>query len=277
MTLPLPFPADRKPLIGVIHLPALPGSPGWTAAGQPPLGALLDEALRDAEVYAEAGYDGLFVENFGDAPFFKLAPAETTALITRCTREVIARVGLPTGVNVLRNDARAALGAAVAAEAGFIRVNVHTGAAATDQGIIEGRAAETLRLRDQLGAGPTGPHPVALLADVHVKHARPLDSDDIGQAAADAAKRGRADGLIVSGPGTGAAPDAALLERVRRADPGVPSFIGSGLTADLCATLVPWLDGAIVASATRKDGRAGQPVELDRARALAEAFRAAGS
>ena len=35
MTLPLPFPADRKPLIGVIHLPALPGSPGWTAAGPP--------------------------------------------------------------------------------------------------------------------------------------------------------------------------------------------------------------------------------------------------
>jgi len=274
--LPLPFAASRKPLVGVIHLPPLPGSPGWAAAGRPGLDAILELALRDAALYAEADYDGLVVENFGDTPFFKEAPPETTALITRCTREVITATGLPVGVNVLRNDARAALGCAIASGARFVRVNVHTGAAATDQGVIEGRAAETLRLRDQLGAGPGGPHPVAILADVHVKHARPLDSDDIGQAAADAAKRGRADGVIVSGQATGAPPDAALLERVRQAKPGVPIWLGSGLTPDLCAALVPWLDGAIVASATRRDGRAGQPVELDRARALAEAFRSVG-
>src|SRR5205085_570792 len=96
----------------------------------------------------------LIVENYGDAPFFPTnVPAETVAALTLACREVVALAeGRPVGVNVLRNDARAALGIAVAAGARFIRVNVHTGVAATDQGLIEGDAAATLRARELLGA-----------------------------------------------------------------------------------------------------------------------------
>src|SRR5207245_839512 len=101
--------------------------------------------------------------------------------------------GKPVGVNVLRNDACAALGIAATVGAAFIRVNVHSGVAASDQGILEGRAAETLRLRDALGV------PVAIWADVHVKHARPLDSEDVARAAEDAVERGLADAILVSG------------------------------------------------------------------------------
>ena len=268
--------AHTPALVGVLHLPPLPGSPRWLQAGCPAWETLDRRVEADARRYAEAGVDGLIVENFGDAPFFKTAPPETVAALTRLARVVRAAApNLPLGINVLRNDAHAALAIAVAAQAQFIRVNVHTGIAATDQGLSEGRAAETARLREALGAGPNGPHPVALFADVHVKHARTLHSDSLPHAAVDTARRGLADAVIVSGIATGSPPSPDDLRAVRDLDPTCPLWLGSGLTPARCAELAPLLDGAIAASYALVDGQAGNPVDPERARHLVTAFREA--
>lgn len=271
-----PFRGDRRALVGVVHLSPLPGSPRWVDAGRPRVEALAARAVTDARAYLEAGFDGLVVENFGDAPFFKQAPPEAVAALTRCALEVVAAAGeRPVGINVLRNDAHAALACAVACGARFVRVNVHTGVAVTDQGVIEGQAARTLRLRASLGADRAGPHPVAVFADVHVKHARPLGGEELRDAARDAVERGLADALVVTGSATGCAPEAERLEEVRQALPAAPLWLGSGLSPDLCPRLVPLVDGAIVGSAAKRGGRAEQPVDPDRAAALARAFRTA--
>ena len=110
------------------------------------------------------------------------------------------------GFNVLRNDAQAALALCAACGGSFIRVNVHTGAMLTDQGIIEGNAFETLRYRQRICPG------AQIFADVHVKHAVPLGNWAIGDSARDAVERGLADALIVSGIGTGHAADCADCE-----------------------------------------------------------------
>ncbi|MEZ6183646.1 MAG: BtpA/SgcQ family protein [Planctomycetota bacterium] len=234
----------------------------------------MDWARADAQGFAVAGFDALFVENYGDVPFFKQVAPETVALMSRCALAVREASGLPVGVNVLRNDARAALGCALAAGGSFVRVNVHAGVAAADQGLLEGRAAETLRLREALGAGPGSAQPIGVWADVHVKHARTLDQPDLVQAALDAALRGLADAVIVSGIATGSPPEAQSLATVRAALE-VPVLIGSGLSAENAAQLAPCCDGAIVASAARQGGKAGAPLDPDRARAVVEAFRAA--
>lgn len=274
----LPF-AERPALVGAVHLSPLPGSPLWEAAGRPGIEAIVSAALRDAERYLAAGCAGLIVENFGDAPFFKRAPLEAVTCLTRCARAIVelaqAAGGVPVGVNVLRNDGAAAIACALAAGARFVRVNVLSGAAVTDQGVIESQAADLLRLRAHLGAGPSGAHPIAILADVHVKHAQPLAGGALADAARDTALRGLADGLIVSGVATGAAPDPARLAEVRAALPDTPLWLGSGLTHHNCATLVPLLDGAIAGSAAEEEGRAGNPVDPARASALVAAFRAA--
>ena len=97
--------------------------------------------MRDARALRDGGCDGFVVENFGDRPFTRgRVEAETVAAMTRVIAEVTAVVRLPFGVNVLRNDALSALAIAAATGAAFIRVNVHTGAMLTDQGIIEGDA-----------------------------------------------------------------------------------------------------------------------------------------
>src|SRR5580693_9193026 len=145
------MPAPIPSLFGVIHLRPLPESPRY--AGD--LAAIVASAERDARALAAAGFDGIVVENFGDVPFVpgSVAPV-TVAAMTACALAVRAAApGLPLCVNVLRNDAEAALAVAVAASADMIRVNVHTGARVTDQGLVEGRAHLTLRLRRALGAG----------------------------------------------------------------------------------------------------------------------------
>jgi len=195
-------------LIGVIHLPALPGSPSHQLS----MDEIVERAVADGRTLRETGFDAVMIENFGDVPFTtSTVPPASVAGMAVVAERVRREVGLMMGINALRNDARAALGIAAATGASLIRVNVHTGVAATDQGMIEGRADDTLRYRRLLGKR------IAILADVHVKHATPISEPDIVRAAKDVAYRGLADGLIVTGPATGETVDSEDLRRVRSA------------------------------------------------------------
>ncbi len=266
------FPSADARLCGVIHLAATPGSAGVlgkeTHAPKELVDALLETAVRDARAYVEGGISSLIVENFQDAPFLKqgVGPA-TIAALTLAVDRVSQVPGVSeVGVNVLRNDAHTALGIAAATGAGFIRVNVHTGAMYTDQGLIEGTAAGTLMERSRLGLS------VRIFADVHVKHATPIAGERLEDAAKDAVQRGRADALIVSGSGTGAMPNLVEIARVKDALGGaVPVLIGSGFRADTARELLSAADGAIVGTAAKVDGDVRLPVDPVRVAALVAA------
>jgi membrane complex biogenesis BtpA family protein len=224
-------------------------------------------ALADARALAGGGVDGILVENYGDAPFSagSVEPQVVSSMAV-IAAEIRAATRLPLGINVLRNDARSALAVALASGASFIRVNVHVGAAETDQGRIEGRAAETLRYRRSLGCG------IAIFADVFVKHARPVGTDDLAAAARDTAYRGLADALLVTGAETGSAPDPERVRRVKGAVPDRPVFVASGLTEENVNSF-PESDGCIIGSAFERSGRAGGRVEAQRVRALLRALK----
>jgi len=258
---------NRMRLIGVLHLPPLPGSPRAAAS----VAEIARAAAADARALAEAGFDCAMIENFGDAPFFAGdVPRVTVSAMTACAVAVReACPALPLGINVLRNDADAALAIAAVVGAACIRVNVHTGARVTDQGIVQGDAARTLRRRRELGA-----ERVAIWADVDVKHSAALAERPLAQEAQDLALRGMADALLVTGSGTGKAVDAKKLEVVRAAVPGVPLLVASGATIDALPALARLCDGIIVGSALRAGGVAGGPIEHARANDLARAFRA---
>jgi len=252
-------------LIGVVHLRPLPGSPRF--AGD--ISAVAAACARDAEVLADAGFEGVMIENYGDAPFEPNAVAPVTvAALTRCA--LAARVAapmLPLGVNVLRNDAEAALSVAVAAGASFIRVNVHTGARLTDQGLIAGVAHRTLRLRQALGATA-----VKLLCDVDVKHSAPLAPRPLGEEAHDLVDRGGADAVLVTGSGTGREASLRDLDEVLRAV-AAPVYVASGVSETTLGSLER-AHGLIVGSCLRADGKAGGPIDASLARRFAFAYRA---
>jgi membrane complex biogenesis BtpA family protein len=230
--------------------------------------SVMARALDDARALTEGGMDGVLVENYLDAPFLPGAVApETVAAMARVVSAVVGECSVPVGVNVLRNDAGSALGIAVACEASFIRVNVHTGSMWTDQGQIEGRAADTLRLRRALDSD------VTIFADVHVKHATPPPGETLEAAASDAWQRGLADALVVSGGATGEATATDDVRRARAGAPEAPVFVGSGVTPTSVAAILEVADGAIVGTSLTQEGRAGTGIDVDRVRALVAAAR----
>lgn len=246
---------SARPLFGMVHLRALPGAPLFTSMDD-----VLGLALHDARALRDGGCDGFVIENFGDRPFTQArAEAETIAAMTRVITEIQRDVALPFGVNVLRNDALSALAIAAATGAAFIRVNIHTGAAVTDQGIIEGDAYATLRKRASLA-----PH-VLIFADHLVKHATPLGETS----AKDLRLRGLADAIIVTGRETGAAADPEQLRELR-AIVDAPLIVGSGLTAENAPAFAE-ADGAIAGTSIKS----GDRVDVAKVEALVRVWSAA--
>ena len=254
-----------KQLIGMIHLLPLPGAPRHHVA----MSEIEARAVSEACILHETGFDACIVENFGDAPFHKDAVQPVTiAAMARVVAAVRREVsGLRVGVNVLRNDAGAALAVATAVDAHFIRVNVHVGVTATDQGVIEGRAADTVRARRAYDA------PIQVWADVHVKHGRSVSHLSIADEASDAVERGLADAIIVTGTGTGRPADTTHVQTVSRLHLGVPIYVGSGVTAQNAAATLNLCDGVIVGSALKVDGRAENVLDPNRTRQFADAAR----
>lgn len=251
-----------KPILGMIHLRPLPGSP---ADGT--MADAIDAAREDAEALVGAGVDGLVVENFGDSPFAKdRVPAITVAAMAVICRELRTDHNVALGVNVLRNDAEAALSLAHATGADFFRVNVHIGAVVADQGVIEGKARETLMLRRTLGSS------ALLFADIRVKHARPLGGEaDLVAEAKEAHGRGRADALILSGSATGESADPDEFRRVKRALPETPLIVGSGITSANLEEFWKFSDGMIVGSSMKKNNDPRGPVVPELAREIVAA------
>lgn len=257
--------AGARPLVGVVHLPPLAGPDA------PGLDVLIERALEDARAYAAAGFDAVLVENLGDAPFPKdTSDPHVAAVMARVTAAVVAAVPVPVGVNLLRNDALGALGVAYASGASFIRVNILSGAAVTDQGLIEGRAREVMAYRRSLGLDQ-GTRRVAVLADIDVKHAAPVARRPLDQVAHDTAFRAGADVLLVTGTGTAHVADLGDVTQVARGAPGRPVWVASGVTAKMLRETLQVADGVIVGSAAKQDGDAARPVDPVRARALAQA------
>lgn len=247
-----------RAVFGMVHLRALPGAPGFVSMDD-----VLSAALGDVRAIVAAGCDGFVIENFGDRPFARgRVEAETVAGMARVVAGFASDVKIPFGINVLRNDALSALAIAAATGAAFIRVNVHTGAAITDQGIIEGDAYATLRKRAAIAPQ------VRIFADYLVKHATPMGE----VSPKDLRLRGLADALIVTGAATGSAADPARLAELREALADAPLIAGSGVTAENAAEFA-LADAIIVGTASKRDGDVDAPVDATRLERIVRAFK----
>lgn len=230
---------------------------------------VLTRALDDCRAYHEGGVEGAIIENFGDIPFSggMVAPV-TVAAMTRAATELKREFpDIHFGINVLRNDAESALSIAYVAGAGFIRINVHVGAVVADQGIVQGKAYETLRLRRSLDSK------VQILADIDVKHSAQIGNYDLKVQAADALERGLADAIVISGSRTGQAVDMEQLRQLRREFRDANIVIGSGANSRNVKLLLKYANSVIVGTSIKKDGITSNPVDPKR---LADFVKAAG-
>jgi membrane complex biogenesis BtpA family protein len=256
-------PNKKHAVIGMLHLPPLPGSPLYSGDWQ----TSMKLVLEDAKALTAGGVDALMMENFGDVPFHPgRVPSDVVAIMAAIAVEVRRASSLPLGINVLRNDGLSALSVAVASGASFIRVNVLSGARVTDQGVIQGIAHDLLRAREDLGAKS-----IKILADVDVKHSAPLAQRPIEDEVEDTVKRGLADAVIVSGAGTGKSVDPVKLTKVSKVA-GVPVILGSGVNESNIAQLKELAWGFIVGTSFKFDGDVKKPVDIERVRRFMKAM-----
>ncbi len=265
-----------KLLIGVIHLPRLPST---QHKGGLEVEDLIENSIRESKLLEELGFGSIIVENFGDAPYLKrVGDPLTLAAITTITREVVRSVNVDVGLNVLRNSGLEAYSVAVVTGAKFIRVNSLSEVLITDSGIIEPEAS---RLRSARFNYPG----IKVYADVACKHGGSLSyltykeqrlTNEAGnllrELVLDIVERGGADAVIVTGPRTGVEPTVDHLAVVKEVAP-VPVIVGSGVTPDNMDKLLKHADGVIVGSYIRVEGKAGNPIDVERARLFVRKFR----
>jgi uncharacterized protein len=252
----------EKPVLGMVHLGPLPGSPLYEGN----LDQVLEAAIRDAKSLEKGGASSVMVENFNDYPFYpETEEPETVAAMTLIAHEIRREVKLPMGINILRNSWKSALAVAGTVGADFIRLNVLTDAYVTDQGLINGTAHLVARYRKFLGLEKK----VKIFADIQTKHAAPLAARPIDVLARDTAYRGMADAIILAGEESAQPPSIENLEAVRKAVPDVPIIIGSGMKVET-ANLLKYADGAVFGYGAKIDDIMTNPVDEDKTRRFCE-------
>ena len=231
-----------KPIIGMIHLPPLPGY-----AESKGVDHAISHALADLRVLAEGGVDGVLVENEYDRPHRVTAAPETIAAMTEITRAVVEESeSIVVGCEILLNDPQASLGVAKASGAAFIRTDYFVDRM-TRPGYGEFHIDPDglIALRNEIGADN-----VLILADIQVKYATMVEPRSLRESAMLASRKG-ADAVVVTGDESGDAPSVQHLREASEC--GVPVLVGSGLDSGNAATLLAACDGAIVGTSIMQD------------------------
>lgn len=249
-----------KFIIGMIHLPALPGTADGKCAR---FSDLSKYALQELDALQSGGVDGVIVENFWDLPYFpECVDTVTVAAVASLAGIIVEHASVPVGINVLYNDFRAELAIARAVNAAFIRAEVFVDPAVSETGVIPASSARMIRERAALNA-----EEIAILADVHGKNTQVLWDREITESAVDAETRGLADAVIVTGAGTGKSASLDDLRRVKEKI-NIPLLAGSGVKPTTLKDLFSVCDGVIVGSYFKEGGNIRSKTDIDRVREL---------
>jgi len=238
--------SNSKPIIGVIHVGALPGTPASTQS----VSEIISDAASEAAIYRDGGVDAIIIENMHDVPYLRgeVGP-EIVAAMTLIGQAVKTEGQLPTGVQILAGANIEAMAVAHAAGLDFIRAEGYVFAHVADEGWIESSAAKLLRYRKQIGADR-----VKVWTDVKKKHSAHAVTADVSLGEmAEAVEFMRGDAVIVTGNITGNAP---RIEDVREAryHCRLPVLLGSGIDAGNLADFYSTADGFIIGSYFKADG-----------------------
>jgi membrane complex biogenesis BtpA family protein len=253
-----------KALIGMVHVPALPGSP----ASKQTVKQLCAHVAAEARLLAKTGFDALLIENMHDAPYvIRHDPAVVAAMTAAGLAVRDATPDLPMGVQILAAGNREALAVAHACGGTFIRCENFVFAHVADEGLMpSAEAGELLRYRRSIGA-----EGVAVFADLKKKHASHAITGDVSLAeVCHAAEFFRADGVIITGAHTGDPASEGDLADARNAC-GLPILVGSGVTPENMAAMFQHADALIVGSSLKRGGHWAGPLDPKRCAAIIKA------
>lgn len=235
----------KKPVIGMCHLPALPGDPGYDADGG--MERIVEHARREIDSLQRGGIDGILISNEFSLPYLTKTEPITAVAMARVIGEVRSEITIPFGVNVLW-DGVASIDLAVATGASFVR-EVFTGVYASDFGIWNTDVGAAARHRVRVGASD-----VRLLYNIVPEGATYLADRDLARLTRSTVFNGAPDGLCVSGLTAGASTDTAALKTVKDNAGDVPVVVNTGVRPDTVVESLQFADAAIVGTWMKADG-----------------------
>ena len=251
------FLQQKKVVIAMAHLGALPGTPLYDADGG--MAKLIDNVVSDVEKLQLGGVDAIMFGNENDRPYtFKAAP-EALAAMTAVIQAVKPALKVPFGVNYLW-DPSASVAIAVATGAKFVR-EIFTGVFASDMGIWSPDCASAVRLRRTLGRTD-----LKLLFNINAEFAHSLDTRPIELRARSAVFSSLADAILVSGPVTGEPADQTQLQKVCATVRDVPVLANTGVTIENVRETLALASGVIIGTHFKVDGITWNAVDKDRVR-----------
>lgn len=246
----------HKPIIGMIHVGALPGTPDYGDDVK----SIIAKAKKEAEIYKEFGIDSVIIENMHDVPYLKKGVGpEITSLMSVIGYEIKSSFSFPCGMQILAGANKAAIAAAHSAGLDFVRVEGFVYAHVADEGIMESDAGELLRYRKVIGA-----ENVLIFTDVKKKHSSHSITSDVDIVeTAHTAEFFKSDGVVLTGISTGKETDINEVKRVKD-NVNIPILIGSGLTIDNIENYFSFADGFIVGSHFKKDAYWKNDIDVKR-------------
>jgi len=253
--------AKKKSIIGMVHLPALPGTPLYDAQGG--MAAIRDWTKRDLEALQEGGIHAVMFCNENDRPYRLDADVASVAAVSDVVASLRTELSVPFGVNLLW-DPIATIAVAAATGAAFCR-EIFTGAFAGDFGLWVRSAGDAWRYRRHVGA-----EHVRLLFNINAEFAAPLAPRPIGEVARSVVFSSNPDAVCVSGGITSQSVETSTLGQVYDAikETGVPILVNTGFRVSNARELLQYADGAIVGSSLKVDGVTWNRVDRARVRAL---------
>jgi membrane complex biogenesis BtpA family protein len=249
----------EKPIIGMCHMRAMPGDPGYDAGRG--LEWVFDAARSDLMALQAGGIDAVMFSNEFSLPYLTKVETITVACMASVIAELKPFIKVPLGVNVLW-DPGASIDLAMATGALFVR-EIFTGVYGSDFGLWNTNAGEVIRHRRAVAADH-----VRLLFNIVPEAAVYLGNRDVADIARSTVFNAQPDALCVSGLTAGVEASAQTLRLVKEAVPETPVFANTGVRLDNVAELLPLADGAIVGTAFKTDGYTWNPVEAERVRAI---------
>ncbi len=254
----------EKPIIGMVHLRPLPGSPLYNPS-EMGMNKIIETAITEANILQDAGVDGLQIENIWDYPYQKgdeISKA-TLASLAVAVNEVAKNVNIPVGVNCHMNGAPESMVCAVAANARWIRVFEWCNSFISQVGFVDSVAAQTARLRHNLEADH-----IQVLCDVNVKHGSHYIIHDrsVAEQAMDVEAEG-GDAIIVTGFDTGMPPTPKRVLEAKKAVK-LPILLGSGVSIENAKELMSIADGAIIGSWFKEGNNWKNPVSFERTKSF---------
>lgn len=246
----------NKPIIGMIHLDALPATPRYKNNND----EIIEKAIQEANIYKKAGVDSIAIENMHDIPYIKNnVGAEITAIMSIIGYQIKKETNLPCGIQILAGANKEALAVAKSAKLDFIRAEGFVFAHVADEGIIESCAGELLRYRKQLEADN-----ILVFTDIKKKHSSHSITSDIDiKETAHAAEFFLSDGVIITGVSTGSEASREEISVVKNSVK-IPVLVGSGVTFDNVQSYLNISDALIIGSYFKEHGYWENKVDYER-------------